>query len=35
MAIWFGFAGAYQLARAASDRDPARAFANSWRVVDL
>jgi len=35
MAIWFGFAGAYQLARAASDRDPARAFANSMAVVDF
>ncbi len=35
MAIWFGFAAAYQLARAATDRDPARAFANSFRVVNL
>jgi hypothetical protein len=35
MAIWFGFAGAYQLARAATDRNPARAFANSWRVLSL
>lgn len=33
MAIWFGFALAYQLARAATDRDPARAFANGLRVV--
>jgi hypothetical protein len=35
MAIWFGFALAYQLARAASDRDPARAFANGDRVFHL
>lgn len=35
MAIWFGFAAAYQLARAATDRNPARAFANSFRVVSL
>jgi PAP2 superfamily len=35
MAIWFGFALAYQLARAATDRDPARAFANGLRVVNL
>jgi hypothetical protein len=35
MAIWFGFALVYQLARAASDRHPAQAFANGWRVVNL
>jgi PAP2 superfamily len=35
MAIWFGFAIVYQLARAAADRDPARAFANGLRVVRL
>ncbi len=35
MAIWFGFALAYQLARAESDRDPARAFANGFRVVNF
>ncbi len=35
MAIWFGFALAYQLARAATDRNPARAFANGDRVVNL
>ncbi len=35
MAIWFGFALAYQLARAATDRNPARAFANGLRVVNL
>jgi hypothetical protein len=33
MAIWFGFALAYQLARASTDRDPARAFSNGLRVV--
>ena len=35
MAIWFGFALAYQLARAATDRDPARAFANGLKVVNF
>jgi membrane-associated phospholipid phosphatase len=35
MAIWFGFALAYQLARAATDRNPAKAFANGIRVVNL
>jgi len=35
MAIWFGFALCYQLVRAATDRDPARAFANGWAVVNL
>jgi PAP2 superfamily len=35
MAIWFGFALVYQLARAASDRNPARAFANGWRVFHI
>jgi hypothetical protein len=34
LAIWFGFLLAYQLARGLADRDPARAFANGWRVVD-
>jgi membrane-associated phospholipid phosphatase len=33
--IWFGFLFAYQLARGLADRDPARAFANGWRVLDL
>jgi membrane-associated phospholipid phosphatase len=32
-AIWFGFLGAYQLARGWADRDPARAFANGFRVI--
>jgi PAP2 superfamily len=35
MAIWFGFALVYQLARAASDRHPAQAFANGLRVVNF
>jgi membrane-associated phospholipid phosphatase len=35
MAIWFAFALAYQLARAATDRNPARAFANGDKVVNL
>jgi hypothetical protein len=35
MAIWFGFALAYQLARAATERNPAKAFANGLRVVSL
>jgi membrane-associated phospholipid phosphatase len=33
--IWFGFLFAYQLVRGFADRDPARAFANGWRVIDL
>jgi membrane-associated phospholipid phosphatase len=33
MAIWFGFALAYQLARGITDRNPARAVANGLRVV--
>jgi membrane-associated phospholipid phosphatase len=32
-AIWFGFLGAYQLARGWADRDPARAFTNGLRVI--
>jgi PAP2 superfamily len=35
MAIWFGFALGYQLVRAATDRDPARAFANGFAVVNF
>ena len=34
LAIWFGFLAAYQVARGLADRDPARAFANGWRVVE-
>jgi membrane-associated phospholipid phosphatase len=33
--IWFGFLGAYQIARGVADRDPARAFANGWTVIDI
>jgi membrane-associated phospholipid phosphatase len=33
--IWFGFLAAYQLARGMADRDPTRAFANGWAVIDL
>src|SRR5215212_9318805 len=33
--IWFGFLFAYQIARGLADRDPARAFANGWAVIDL
>ena len=33
--IWFGFLAAYQVARGVADRDPTRAFANGWRVIDL
>ncbi len=35
LAIWFGFFFAYQLARAAADRHPERAFANAQRVVNF
>jgi PAP2 superfamily len=33
--IWFGFLLAYQVARGVADRDPTRAFANGWKVIDL
>jgi membrane-associated phospholipid phosphatase len=33
--IWFGFLFAYQLVRGVADRDPTRAFANGWRVINL
>ena len=33
--IWFGFLLAYQVARGMADRDPTRAFANGWAVIDL
>jgi membrane-associated phospholipid phosphatase len=35
LVIWFGFLLAYQAARGVADRDPARAFANGWRVIDI
>jgi membrane-associated phospholipid phosphatase len=33
--IWFGFLLAYQVARGVADRDPTRAFANGWKVIDI
>ncbi len=33
--IWFGFILAYQVARGIADRNPARAFANGWKVLTL
>ena len=33
--IWFGFLAAYQVARGVADRDPSRAFAHGWRVIDV
>jgi len=33
LAIWFGFLGAYQIARGLAPHDPARAFANGLRVI--
>src|ERR671939_976222 len=35
LVIWFGFLFAYQIVRGVADRDPSRAFANGWRVIDL
>ena len=35
LGIWFGFAIAYQIARGFADRDPAKAFANGFRVIDI
>ena len=35
LVIWFGFLLVYQLARGIADRDPTRAFANGWRVIDI
>jgi len=33
LVIWFGFLGAYQVARGLAPHDPARAFANGLRVI--
>lgn len=33
--IWFGFALAYQVARGAADRSPAKAFENARSVIDI
>ena len=35
LAIWFGFAVLYQLARGIADRNPAKAFANGQAVVQF
>jgi hypothetical protein len=35
LVIWFGFLLVYQVARGFADRDPAKAFANGIRVIDL
>ena len=35
LAIWFGFAALYQLARGFADRNPAKAFQNGYHVLDL
>jgi membrane-associated phospholipid phosphatase len=34
-AIWFGFVFAYQVARGLADRNPAKAFADGWRILDF
>jgi PAP2 superfamily len=34
LGIWFGFIGAYQIARGVADRDPAEAFVNGLAVID-
>ncbi len=34
LGIWFGFMGAYQIARGLADRDPAEAFVNGLAVID-
>src|SRR5438132_3760418 len=35
LAIWFGFVFAYQIARGFADRNPAKAFADGWRILDF
>ncbi len=35
LAIWFGFAVLYQLARGLADRNPAKAFQNGFAVVNF
>ncbi len=35
LGIWFGFAVLYQLARSFADRNPDKAFANGYRVLDF
>jgi membrane-associated phospholipid phosphatase len=34
LGVWFGFMGAYQIARGLADRDPADAFVNGLAVID-
>jgi len=34
-AIWFGFVFAYQVARGFAGRNPAKAFADGWRILDF
>ncbi len=35
LVIWFGFLLAYQVARGVADGDPARAFENGRKIIDL
>jgi membrane-associated phospholipid phosphatase len=35
LVIWFGFGFAYQIARGLADRDPAVAFKNGLKVIDI
>jgi membrane-associated phospholipid phosphatase len=35
LAIWFGFLGAYQVARGIADRNPPRAFENGLHVIGI
>src|SRR6266542_6363364 len=35
LAIWFGFLGAYQIARGIADRNPPRAFDNGLHVIQI
>jgi membrane-associated phospholipid phosphatase len=35
LAIWFGFLGAYQLARGVADRNPPEAFQNGLHVIGI
>jgi hypothetical protein len=35
LAIWFGFLFAYQVARGIADQNPAKAFWNGYRIIEL
>ena len=35
LAIWLGFVLAYQVARGVADRNPAKAFQNGFKVIDI